>query len=255
MEPYFNIKLAREYKNPSQKIRVLTENWVHSAIFCPGCGCDIKRYEHNKPVADFYCSSCQEEFELKSKKDNIGKKIINGAYQTMINRLQADNNPNFFLLNYALRRPEVINFFVIPKHFFIPQIIEKRKPLSKTARRAGWVGCNILLYDIPLSGRIYYIRDRKIENRKAVLKKWQKTLFLREPKGSGPRGWILDIMNCIDCLNKESFALSEVYNFEAELRRKHSNNKHIKDKTRQQLQFLRDRGYLEFLGNGRYKKI
>jgi type II restriction enzyme len=32
----------------------------------------------------------------------------------------------------------VNNFFVIPKYFFIPEIIEKRKPLSETAKRAGW---------------------------------------------------------------------------------------------------------------------
>ncbi len=32
----------------------------------------------------------------------------------------------------------------------------------------------------------------------------------------------------------------------------HSENKNIKPKIRQQLQFLRDKGYLEFLGNGVY---
>ncbi|MGC8581819.1 MAG: hypothetical protein ACP5MW_05710, partial [Thermoplasmata archaeon] len=39
------------------------------------------------------------------------------------------------------------------------------------------------------------------------------------------------------------------------LAEKHPNNKHIKDKIRQQLQILRERGYLEFKGNGKYEKI
>jgi type II restriction enzyme len=31
-----------------------------------------KRYENNKPVADFYCEKCLEDFELKSKKGKNG---------------------------------------------------------------------------------------------------------------------------------------------------------------------------------------
>jgi len=66
----------------------------------------------------------------------------------MIERLESANNPNFFFLNYDLKDLSVLNFLVIPKHFFVPSIIEKRKALSQTARRAGWVGCNILLQSI-----------------------------------------------------------------------------------------------------------
>ena len=133
-------------------------------------------------------------------------------------------------------------------------MIEKRKPLSQTARRAGWIGCNILLQNIPLSGRIFYIKNKKVENKKYVLEKWKRTLFLRETIKAESKGWILDIMHCIDSLGKKEFALSEMYNFEERLKSKYPDNKHIKDKIRQQLQFLRDKGYLEFLGMGKYKK-
>ena len=50
---------------------------------------------------------------------------------------------NFFFLAY--RDNAVVNFFTIPKFFFTPFIIEKRKQLSKKARRAGWTGCNIFI--------------------------------------------------------------------------------------------------------------
>lgn len=250
---YFDQNLAEQYKSPSQKIRVLTENWVDEEIFCPSCGHNISKFGSNRPVADFYCPYCNEEYELKSKKDGVGNKIVNGAYATMIKRLEGSNNPNFFLLNYAPNNLAVLNFFVIPKYFFVPEIIEKRAPLSKRARRAGWIGCNIILQNIPLSGKIFYIKNKLWNSKKDILGKWQKTLFLQNENDLNAKGWILDIMQCIDKLNTKEFTLEDVYKFESFLQLKHPNNKHIKDKIRQQLQLLRDKGYLQFIGRGRYK--
>ena len=146
----FDISLSNGYENKSQVARVLTESWVENNIFCPNCGNNLSSYENNKPVADFYCSSCNEDYELKSKKSSMGKKIVDGAYSTMIERLQSNQNPNLFFLNYDVKKFQVSNFIVIPKHFFVPDIIEKRKPLSPTAKRAGWIGCNILMQSIPI---------------------------------------------------------------------------------------------------------
>lgn len=82
---------------------------------------------------------------------------------------------------------------------------------------------------------------------------WQKTLFLREEKEMSTKGWVLDLMNCIDKLGKKEFKLDEVYAFEKTLEEKHPGNKHIKDKIRQQLQLLRDKGYISFVERGKYK--
>lgn len=249
----FNTTLATQYKNQSQVIRVMTEDWVKNEIFCPNCGNSIASFKNNSPVADFYCENCLEEYELKSKKDSIGKKIVDGAYNKMIKRLVSINNPSLFFLNYNLRSYKVQNFVVIPKHFFVPAIIEKRSPLSQNARRSGWVGCNILLSRIPESGKIFYVRNGEIENKDTILRNWQKTLFLRESKDINLKGWILDVMDCIDKLNKKDFTLDEIYNFENILSKKHPGNRHIKDKIRQQLQFLRDKGYIEFISRGVYR--
>ncbi|ODS43077.1 MAG: restriction endonuclease [Candidatus Altiarchaeales archaeon IMC4] len=255
MQLRLDTSLAQHYKKQSQKVRVMSEDWAHSEIFCPSCGGGIMDYENNRPVADFYCAKCKEDFELKSKKDKFGKKIANGAYETKIKRLQSDTVPNFFLLNYDLKTLEITNFFVVPKHFFVPAIVEKRKPLSPTSQRAGWVGSNILLWQIPQSGKIFYVKNGEVEDKRTILENWNKTLFLRESKEAELKGWVLDIMNCIDRLNKDEFSLQDVYNFENELSIKHPENKHVKDKIRQQLQFLRDKDYLEFLGRGIYKKV
>src|SRR3989338_4276 len=246
--------LAINYKSPSQKARILTEHWVDNSVYCPNCGhLDIDKYPNNQPVADFLCSNCREDYELKSKQNSIGIKIVDGAYRTMIERLQASNNPNFFFLNYSLQNLAVLNFFVIPKHFFIPEIIEKRVPLAPTARRAGWIGCNILLKSIPQAGKIFYIKNRVVEPREKVLAEWQKTLFLREEKEISAKGWLLDIMRCIEKLGKREFILEDVYVFEKELGVLHPDNQHVKDKIRQQLQVLRDMGYLSFVSRGYYR--
>jgi len=247
----FEIKLANNYTSQSQKIRVLTENWVLNQIYCPNCGNRIDGYKNNKSVADFYCKKCIEDFELKSKNGKMGAKVSAGAYSQMIKRINSSEKPNFFFMGY-LSSWIVNDFFVIPKHFFIPEIIEERKPLSETARRAGWIGSNILFSKIPKAGHIFYVEDGKEVSKKNVLEKWQKTLFLKKVRVPEAKGWILDIMNCIDTLNKKEFSLQDVYDFESDLRVIHPENKHIKDKIRQQLQFLRDKGYLKFTGRGNY---
>lgn len=253
MDLSFNSALTAGYSSSSQKVRILTEDWVAKSIFCPNCGeQDIEKYGNNKPVADFYCDKCREDYELKSKRDSIGSKIVDGAYGTMIERLEESHNPNFFLLNYSLSDLTVNDFFVIPKHFFVLKIIEERKPLSPTACRAGWVGCNILLNRIPQTGKIFFVKNRKIESKENVVAEWKKTLFLREEKEVSAKGWLLDIMRCVDKFGKREFVLDDIYKYEVELRRLHPDNNHIRDKIRQQLQVLRDNGYLKFSGRGEY---
>ena len=54
-------------------------------------------------------------------------------------------------------------------------------------------------------------------------------------------------------LGKKEFRLAEVYAFAEELRRLHPDNRLIEPKIRQQLQRLRDLGFVEFLGEGSYR--
>jgi len=62
-------------------------------------------------------------------------------------------------------------------------------------------------------------------------------------------------LTCIDLIKKETFTLAEIYKFERKLKEKHPNNNFIRDKIRQQLQVLRDKGIINFVGNGNYKKV
>lgn len=250
----FDSSLVDSYKSNSQKIRIMSESWTGENIFCPNCGNQILHYDNNKPVADFYCNDCKEDYELKSWK-TLWNKITDWAYSTMIDRLKSDNNPNFFFLNYKLEDYKIFNFVVIPKHYFTPEIIEKRKPLSENTRRAGWIWCNILLSWIPESGKIFYIKNWIQNDKDNILRQRNKTLFLRDNRNFETKWWLLDTMKCIDTLNKKEFKLQDIYNFENILKTKYPNNNFIKDKLRQQLQILRDKWYLDFIRPWEYKLL
>jgi len=52
---------------------------------------------------------------IKSKNAiKVGNKIVDGAYFTVIERMNSDENPNFFFLTYDKTKWEVNNFLIIP---------------------------------------------------------------------------------------------------------------------------------------------
>jgi type II restriction enzyme len=241
------------YTSGSQSARAWTEAWVKAWAYCPHCGnAKMSQFPNNSPLADFLCSSCNEEFELKSQKTKFGAKVADGAYKTKCERLAASNNPNLLLMNYDLKSLAVVNLFIVPKHFFVPEIVEKRKPLKATARRAGWVGSNILIGSLPDAGRIHIVRNGVIRSKDVVLEEWQKTLFLRT-ESLESRGWLLDVMKCVESLGKKEFTLDDVYSFERHLGELYPGNQNVRPKIRQQLQYLRDRGFIEFVSRGNYR--
>ena len=250
----FDESVAINYKSNPQKIRVMSEFWVVKNLFCPCCGnINVSKMKNNFPVADIFCKHCGEIFELKSKKNSIGSKIMDGAYHTMIDRITSNKNPQLFVMNYS-EKLFVTDLIFIPKFFFTPDIIEKRKPLSQNAQRAGWIGCNILYKKIPEQGKIAIIRDGEEFKSDEVINKYLRIKKLQIDNVS-LRGWMLDILNCINDINLEYFTLEDIYKYANYLKSKHLYNHNIEAKIRQQLQFLRDKGFIEFIGRGKYRKL
>ena len=68
-------------------------------------------------------------------------------------------------------------------------------------------------------------------------------------------GWKKDVFKIVNSLSHQHFGLNDIYRYEQYLSKKHPKNNNIKDKIRQQLQELRDLGLIEFLGNGKYRKL
>ena len=155
-------------------------------------------------------------------------------------------------MNYDVKALSVVNLLIVPKHFFVREIIEERKPLAATARRAGWIGSNIILSRVPESGKIHIVKGGVVRPKDIVLEEWQKTLFLRN-ESPETRGWLLDVMKCVESLGKHDFTLDEVYTFERHLGDLYPGNQNVRPKIRQQLQYLRDRGFIEFVSRGQYR--
>lgn len=254
MNLYFETACATQYKSRSQAVRVLSEKWVSENVFCPCCGnSHISKLDNNLPVADMCCSNCGEIFELKSKQGKIGNKINDGAYATMIERINSVTNPELLILQYA-NDYKVSDLVLIPKFFFVPSIIEKRKPLSQNARRAGWVGCNILYSKIPEQGKISIIKNGIFIDKKEVVDKYDRIKNI-QTNNINSRGWIFDVLNCVNDIKESIFTLKQMYGYVDVLKSMHMDNNNVEAKIRQQLQFLRDKGFIEFLGKGLYRKI
>jgi len=242
------------YEAQTQKARFWSEGWVASQLYCLNCGAPkLSKLPNNSPVGDFSCPACFEEYEIKSKSGPIGGSIVDGAYKSMMERLAADNNPSLVLLGYDKSKKVVTNLSVVPKHFFVADIIQERPPLAPTARRAGWVGCNILLSKVPEAGRITVVRNGELVAKEQVLDRWKQTCFLRE-KQPEARGWLIEVLKCVEEIGSAEFEIADVYRFEERLQRLYPSNMHVREKMRQQLQVLRDAGFIEFIARGRYRR-
>jgi len=255
MELLLKTEIGKGYKSPSQKARVITEKWFEENMYCPACPSNfLERTPPNEKVVDFICPKCSERYQMKSMSHPFGFKVMDSAYEPKIKSIKEGTSPNFVFMHYDRNNMTVQNLIVVPRYFISLDVIEKRKPLSRSARRAGWVGSNILLGRLPIDARISLITNGFIVPEERVRESWKRFSFLKEIPLSS-KGWLNDVLSCVRKLGKIEFTLNEMYDFEEELRKMHPRNKHIKPKIRQQLQILRDKGILEFLGKGKYRVI
>lgn len=68
-------------------------------------------------------------------------------------------------------------------------------------------------------------------------------------------GWTKEIFILLNMIEKDVFSLKDVYDFTPYLKSKYTENFNIDAKIRQQLQFLRNLGLIEFEERGIYKKL
>lgn len=239
-----------DYTSASQRARVLTESWIPANALCPACGGTYIKTPNNTKALDFYCKTCARPFELKSSKTRFGKKIVDGAYESMIAAIKEDRQPNLILMNYQLPF-SVIGLSVLPRRFIVEPIIVARKPLSIYARRSGWIGCNIDLDAIPKSALIPCIIDGTPVPQEKIQQSWSNTEAIDSLDSAG-RGWATVTLGIIDSIGRSTFSINDIYAYEGRASRLFPNNKNIRAKLRQQLQLLRDMNLVEFHGNGRY---
>ena len=209
---FYEKKLVEGYKSNSQIARRLTENWGTNNLFCPSCRQPkLAPYSNNNPVADYSCQRCKGEFQLKSQKTPFGKRITDGEYHQMMDSIRKLTRPNFFFLKYDSDYC-IDDLFAVPSFFFTDSIIEKRNPLKASARRKGWIGCNVLLYKLPPEGKIALVDDKKEIPRKKVYEQWKKVSFM-EKITLPERGWIVEVLGAVHSLEQKKFGLVDIYAF------------------------------------------
>jgi len=242
-----------DYKSKSQRARVATEAWAGKNLYCANCDSPrLQTSPANTPAFDYSCPKCDSLFQLKAQSHYFATRILDAAYSAMLRAIEENRVPNLIALHYQPLEWKVENLILIPRIAFTKAVLEKRKPLSPGARRAGWVGCNILLTNIPQDARIPLVRSGVPANPVRVRQQYAKLQPLAEMDVER-RGWTLDVLNVLRLLGKPEFSLADVYASEKDLSRLHPDNRHVRDKIRQQLQVLRDLGFLDFLGAGKYR--
>ncbi len=247
------INLAAGYKSPAQRARVVTEGWATQQLYCPACSNDrLAPSPPNTRAVDFGCSRCTQSYQLKGKSSAFTVKVVDGAYASLMAAPSSDTAPNLLLLHYNPTAWTVANLVLVPAFAFPPSAIECRKPLAATARRAGWVGCFILLSRIPAEARIDLVRAGQSVSPSSVRAQYQRLLPLKEI-AAPERGWTLDVLNVARRLGRSEFTNEDMYAHRDELQRLHPENRHVTDKIRQQLQVLRDTGLLTHIGRGRWR--
>ncbi len=252
---HFTLSMAglEKYKSKSRLAGLASEKWGQKNLYCPNCDSPhIQELPTNTPAIDYECPRCHAPFQLKAKGSAFASRIVDADYSKMILAIEENRTPNIFALHYEPTTWTVANVFLVPHFAYSHSAIEKRKPLGPLARRAGWVGCNILLHVIPPDARIAIVRAGKPTPPAEVRREYArlKPLATLDAK---QRGWTLDVLNGIRSLGKKDFNLSEAYTLESHLSRLHPANRHVQPKIRQQLQLLRDLGLVEFLGSGNYR--
>ena len=121
------------------------------------------------------------------------------------------------------------------------------------AATVGVVGCNIDVSNIPEIGKIFFAQNGVRKSKDEVLEKWSKTDFVKAAQSVESKGWLLDVLMCVEKIKQAEFSLEDVYGFEGVLQAKHPSNNNVRAKVRQQLQFLRDKGVIDFVGRGQYR--
>lgn len=117
---------------------------------CPICNEKaMKKYKINEKSKDVLCEKCMCQIQIKATKNNKNMKsslkLLGAEYKTTCLSIK-ENTIHYLIVFYSV----IDDTYTIDKICFIDCIdinescIIPRKPLSSTAKRTGWQGCNLV---------------------------------------------------------------------------------------------------------------
>ena len=116
---------------------------VAKSCSCPKCKRDktLKRLPPNFKCADLVCDFCGYLAQVKSKSvsdvNALPKQVLGAAWGPQSERMQSGI---YFPLFLVLKSKNVHSIFYLSADLQPPELFVPRKPLSPSARRAGWQG-------------------------------------------------------------------------------------------------------------------
>lgn len=156
-----DFSLAAQLSSRAQIARLVLETWAEFNLYCLNCAADaLTRLDANSPVADFECVVCSTRYQLKGKDGRFGPIITGAAYEPMIAAVRRGECPEYMLLEYDTRFDTVVFGSAIRGADITEDRVLARPPLAQSARRAGWVGCNIRVDGL---ARVQFVKPAPIE--------------------------------------------------------------------------------------------
>lgn len=244
------------YRSASQRARVATELWGARNLFCVECRAPaVQRALPNARARDLVCPLCAAHYEMKASSRPFGERVVDSGYEAMLASLLARRRPHLLLLEYEQLGWRVANLEIVPGFALTPGMVVPRRPLSPSARRGGWIGCNLDMRSVPPDARIAMIRGGRPAAPAQVRERFFRITSLLAGRPIQTRGWTLEVLRAVREIGGREFTLGDVYGAIPRLGLKYPDNHHPREKIRQQLQVLRDTGLLEFLGRGHYRAV
>ncbi len=210
----------------------------------------------NTPARDFVCDqpSCSEPYELKARRGSFGRVVVDGAYDSLTRLWSSGEASNLLLMGYDLRTGIVKDLYAVHRGLLSKAAIQRRRALPPTAKRAGWIGANILLDRLPQGALVPIVWDGSLCDPQTIRAAWDRFSFVGRMKVSD-QGWIADVLACLQRLPNRVFTVSDAYRFETELSRLHPANRNVRPKIRQQLQVLVAHGIAQRISPGLYRLL
>jgi transcription elongation factor Elf1 len=138
------------------------ESAVCTHAMCPRCNRarHFKRLPTNFECADIICKFCGllgqvKTTRLKDGTDEFPDRIMSAAWRPQHDRIIAGVYHGLYLVGYRQNAKTLVRIDFVPPHILeaTPGVFEPRKPLSATAKRAGWAGYTLVVSELPKVGR------------------------------------------------------------------------------------------------------
>jgi len=153
------VKESNKWKNESRIVGEACEYYIKNNVKCVRCNNNnFEQCKINEISKDLIGISCNQQYQIKAKSatqrqvNNIKYtntfKTIGGEYSTTLHNI--NENIDYLIILYEKQSYKIINILYIKNENINSNCIMPRKPLSLTAKRAGWQGCSILFNNIQI---------------------------------------------------------------------------------------------------------